>query len=170
MLVRATIVMLIVLNIGAAAWWLLHDERVAVAPHAAPGIPQLRLLDEAPARPPASAPTPVRAKAVATRAAAAPVVAATAAGTARCEGDAAGADGWRVYLPPLASLAAADAVAARIDAAGFSDYLVMREGSDANGVALGRYGTRDAAQRHVAALRAAGFAARCARIAAQTPA
>ena len=136
MLVRATLVMLIVLNIGAAAWWLLHDERVAPPPRAAAGIPALRLLDEAPASAPASsAMTPATTAArPAAPARAAPATPTPVAANARCAGDDDGADGWRVYLPPLASAAAADAVAARIDAAGFSDYLVMRDGSDANGV------------------------------------
>ena len=40
----------------------------------------------------------------------------------------------------------------------------MREGGEANAIALGRYGTREAAQRRTASLQAAGFAARCARI------
>ena len=60
--------------------------------------------------------------------------------------------------------AEAEAAVTRIAEAGFSDYLLVREGSEANGIALGRYGTREAAQRRTAALQAAGFAARCARI------
>jgi len=87
--------------------------------------------------------------------------------TTACTGEDAGADGWRVYLPPQPSLAAADTMAGRIAEAGFSDYLVMREGAEANAIALGRYSTREAAQRRIAALQAGGFAARCARIEAQ---
>lgn len=67
--------------------------------------------------------------------------------------------GWRVYLPPLPSLEEAQAVAQRIGAAGFSDFLVMREGAQANAIALGRYSSEDAANKRVQALTAAGFAA-----------
>ena len=87
-----------------------------------------------------------------------------------CEGGNGPADGWRVYLPRLPTVDAARATAARIAEAGFSDYLVVADGADANTIALGRYGTEPAAQRRSAALRAAGFPARCARIPAATPA
>jgi hypothetical protein len=87
-----------------------------------------------------------------------------------CEGGNGSAAGWRVYLPRLPSADAARATAARIGEAGFSDYLVVTDGADANTIALGRYGTGSAAQRRTAALRAAGFPARCARIPPATPA
>lgn len=67
--------------------------------------------------------------------------------------------GWRVWLPPLADRAAAQALAARIAAAGFSDYYVVPGGDEANSIALGRYGNEGAAQRRQAQLQAAGFAA-----------
>jgi len=67
--------------------------------------------------------------------------------------------GWRVWLPPLADRAAAQALAARIAAAGFSDFYVVPGGDEANSIALGRYGNEDAAQRRQAQLQAAGFAA-----------
>ncbi|MEG3191682.1 SPOR domain-containing protein, partial [Lysobacter sp. D1-1-M9] len=67
--------------------------------------------------------------------------------------------GWRVYLPPSEDLAAAQAAAARVAEAGFTDYFVMRQGADANAVALGRYADEATARAHAAALAAAGFAA-----------
>lgn len=67
--------------------------------------------------------------------------------------------GWRVVLPPQADRAAATALAARIGAAGFSDFLVVSSGEDANGIALGRYSGESAARRREAALRDAGFPA-----------
>jgi cell division septation protein DedD len=70
------------------------------------------------------------------------------------------ARGWRVMLPALPDTAQAEATAARIAAAGFSDYFVVREGSEANSIALGRYGNETAARRRSEALVAAGFAAR----------
>lgn len=68
--------------------------------------------------------------------------------------------GWRVYLPPQPSLAEAQAVAQRIGAAGFNDFLVVRDGAEANSIALGRYRGQEAANKRAQALNAAGFAAR----------
>lgn len=157
MIIRAAIVLLLILNLGVAAWWWLHREPATEAVPTAVA-PRLQLLAEA-------------ATVNATTAAAAPVRNAQAAtpmppasAPATCAGPDAGADGWRVVLPPLANADAAQAMAARIRAAGFSDYLVMGDGADANAIALGRYGTREAAQRRVDALQAAGFPVRCARI------
>lgn len=69
------------------------------------------------------------------------------------------ASAWSVLLPPLPDRAAAQATAQRIGAAGFDDYLIINTGEQANGIALGRYGSRESAQRRQDALRAAGFAA-----------
>jgi hypothetical protein len=68
--------------------------------------------------------------------------------------------GWRVMLPPLPNAEQAAATAARIAAAGFSDYFVVRDGIEAHSIALGRYGNEATARRRVQALAAAGFAAR----------
>jgi cell division septation protein DedD len=134
----------------------------ATAPTPAPA-PAPAAATQVPTAAPTSVPAkpPVREQAPATQA---------PAGATACAGPDAGADGWRVYLPQLATAAEAEATASRIRDAGFSDYLVMRGDDDANAIALGRYSTRDAAQRRTASLRAAGFQARCARIAASTPA
>jgi len=70
--------------------------------------------------------------------------------------------GWRVYLPPLPSLEQAQAVAQRIGAAGFDDFLVVREGVEANSVALGRYRSEESARKRADALIAAGFAVQAA--------
>ncbi|MCD9031736.1 SPOR domain-containing protein [Luteimonas sp. Y-2-2-4F] len=67
--------------------------------------------------------------------------------------------GWRVWLPPQADRDAAQAVAERLGAAGFDDHFILG-GSEANAIALGRFGSESAARRHVAALQAAGFEAR----------
>lgn len=66
---------------------------------------------------------------------------------------------YTVVMPPLVDRAAAQAVAQRIGAAGFDDFLVISTGEQANGIALGRYRSRDSAQRRQAALQAAGFTA-----------
>ena len=202
MLIRATIVLLAVLNLGVLAWWLWRPAPVQPVIEQPVGVPRLVLLEEieSPATPSEPAPrnvpsAPAEAEAVprAPAAAAAPQSdgargAASAgvepqqeaprdrqaapadedlplAGAPRCEGaDDGPARGWRVYLPPAADLAAAEATARAIGEAGFSDYLVVRDGDSANGIALGMYSTEAAAQRRSSALRDKGFAARCARI------
>lgn len=180
MLQRAALVLLVVLNLGVAAWWLLHAAPSPAAPIETPaGAARLRLVVESPA-----AAQAVAAQASAARPAAPQPDAAQrsgeqvsegpapgAAGPAlACEGGDGPASGWRVWLPPLPSAEAAQAIATRIGESGFSDYVVVRDGADANAIALGRYGTEQAAQRRTAALRAAGFPARCARIPQATPA
>lgn len=187
MLIRATIVLLAVMNLGVAAWWLWHPVPVPPAVEQPAGVARLVLLEEIPpaaSAPPAAPkaeaveprpsqpPAPVRESRPAVPATdPEPVDSGPLAGEPRCEGAGAGdARGWRVYLPPAADLAAAEATAARIAAAGFGDYLVLRDGESANGIALGMYSSEASAQRRSAALRAAGFAARCARIPASTPA
>lgn len=67
--------------------------------------------------------------------------------------------GWRVWMAPQADRAAADAVVVRLLEAGFNDYYVIGDGAEANGVALGRFGSEAPAQARAAALRAAGFEA-----------
>ena len=67
--------------------------------------------------------------------------------------------GWKVYLPAFATREEAKAMGERIKAAGISDWYVMNEGADANTIALGRYGSEEAARRREAELKAKGFAA-----------
>ena len=67
--------------------------------------------------------------------------------------------GWRVAMAPQPDRAAADALAAKIREAGFDDLLVIPSGDEANGIALGRYGSEAAARRRETSLRTAGFPA-----------
>jgi len=163
MIIRAAIVLLLVLNLGVAAWWVVHEE---VPPAGVPqpsGVPRLQLLDESTQVEDARASMP-RTPSPTT---AGPAAAATPA--ARCPGSVGATGSWRVFLAGLESPEAAQAMAGRIGAAGITDFLVMREDGD-NRIALGLFSTLDGAQRRVDALHAAGFHARCARIAASTPA
>ena len=66
--------------------------------------------------------------------------------------------GWRVFAPSQATREAAQALADRMTAAGLDDLLVMPAGVDQNSVALGRFGSEDAARRRLAQVQAAGFA------------
>lgn len=188
MLTRALLVLLLVLNLGVAAWWALHDAPApSPPPSQLPGVAMLQLVPSVPTH-------AAHAGNGATRAAGAND--ATNAGNAPADGtvaarcyrfgpyaNAAALDAARAALPSgvrysatavqllspprawrvvLAQPSHADAVAtaARIGAAGFSDYLVMPDtGSDANTIALGRYGNEAAARAHAQALATAGFAA-----------
>lgn len=189
MLIRALIVLLIVLNVGVAAWWISRPEPPPPALPAQPaGVPRLQLLSESgrsavPAQAPAPvAPSPTPPVAAADPAApvaepAAPAQcfsigpfadqAAASSAAARIGSQIARgnprqvpgktAQGYNVVLPPQADREAARALAQRIGAAGFDDYLVVNSGAQANGIALGRYRSREGAERRQAALRAAGF-------------
>jgi hypothetical protein len=197
MLVRALIVLLLVLNLGVAAWWATRAPPPApAAVEPALGVARLQLLGETTSRPPAATADAPASTAAATSTLTAPTApdftalptpqqcfafgpfaskpAADAAlaklrpqvqsATAREQAAATAARGWRVFLPPLASLEEAQATAQRIAAAGFDDFLVVREGGEANSIALGRYRNEEGARKRAEALVAAGFAARTAAL------
>lgn len=174
MFARALIVLLLVLNAGVATWWALRkpvSSPVAEQPH---GVARLQLLAEVPTHAPVQSPPshPAVVPAASQCFTFGPFADATVAATARMhlqplairvaprEQLATPARGWRVQLPPQATAEAARAMAQRIAAAGFSDLLVVREGPEANAIALGRYRGEEPARRRAAALAAAGFDAR----------
>lgn len=68
--------------------------------------------------------------------------------------------GWRVYMPPLASREEAQALVEKIKATGIKDWYIIANGSEANSIALGRYGSEESARRREAELAAKGFTAR----------
>lgn len=178
---RALIVLLVILNLGVAAWWWGRSEPVAEAPPATPvGVATLELVStpqqgrgtqaagdvaSTPPTPPVVAALPANAacfragpysdRGTAERSAS-PLGTRALRARAR-ELPAAGASGYRVLLPPSASREQAQALAQRVGAAGFSDYLVVNDGDEANSVALGRYRSRDAALRRQDEMIAAGF-------------
>ncbi len=187
MLIRALIVLLIVLNLGAAAWWISRPEPLPAALPAQPaGVPRLQLLSESgkaaavlPQAPTSSAMAPIVAPPAAALVAepATPTQcfsvgpfadqAAAKSAAARLGSQARrsnpreipgkAAQGYNVVLPPQADREAAQVLAQRIGAAGFDDYLVVNSGAQTNGIALGRYRSREGAERRQSALRAAGF-------------
>jgi SPOR domain len=188
---RALIVLLAVLNLGVAAWWLFRPDAAPTAAETAPsGIARLQLLSERPRKPSASA---VEAKASATVDTSATAQTEAPAEPERCFrfGPFADADalataqaalragalrlrkretreddgrGWRVFLPAAADRAAADTAADKLKAAGFTDLLVVGDGAEANSIALGRFSNEARAQQHAEALRAAGFEASAAPV------
>ncbi|QGW63993.1 SPOR domain-containing protein [Lysobacter soli] len=199
MLARALVVLLLVLNLGVAAWWTLRAPPAAAPDFVPPAdVARLQLVSET--KKAASAPAPTvapttapAAPAIAPAAPSTPVASAvptSAAPNARCysigpfansaaaanarevlmavasrvvpreQRSGSSARGWRVYLPPMASLPEAQAAAQRITAAGFNDYFIVRQGGEANSIALGRYRNEDSARRRADSLTAAGFAVR----------
>ncbi|MBH1568644.1 SPOR domain-containing protein [Stenotrophomonas maltophilia] len=238
MLTRALIVVLAILNLGVACWWLLRDapqkpapppqpagvaelrwvpggvdaaaaaEATAAAPTAplmerepaektavavtpapaAPAKPEIAKPQAAeatpvaaaakPATPPAPTPTPAPEKPATPPAAAEPprcvalgpfadrAAATSAQGKAstllsqvrlREQPAASGSARYRVMLPAAANREEAQAPVKRIVAAGLSDYYIVRQGEEANAVALGQYRNREGAERRMAAVQAAGF-------------
>jgi hypothetical protein len=204
MLIRALIVLLLVLNLGVAAWWLARPGTAQTTPDLQPAnVPRLQLLAEATTAPAPAvsaenvvaartdlASPPQAGDAATTEAPAIAAIAAPAApipatecfslgpfeseagtraaqSTLGLQAAQAGsrqqpgrsASAYNVYLPAAGGRAAAQALAARIGAAGFDDYLIVNSGELANAIALGRYGSRQGAERRVAALSTAGFPA-----------
>jgi len=190
MLLRATVVLLVILNFGVAVWWAVRGEAVEASAQLEPGPSTLQLVGE-PAAERAAAPERVAPAAIpaldGTDAASAADSALRAADPAQCVAlgpfaDAATRDaalaqlssvafrviprdvgetprGWRVWMAPLPDRAASDAMVARLLAAGFNDYYVIADGAEANGIALGRFGSEPAARARAQALRDAGFEA-----------
>lgn len=176
---RALIVVLVALNLGVAAWWLSRPSpppppvpksdkggaELALLPMPAPPTPSPTGTGDAPVGAPAAAAAPpatcLRVGPFPDRGAAEVAQAGlgTLLGDAAIREEPGEATGYRVLLPPAASRAEAQALAARIAAAGFQDFLVLNQGEEANGIALGAYRGRGTAERRVAALRAAGFPA-----------
>lgn len=184
MLIRALIVLLLVLNLGVALWWATRTPPMAAeAPPLPLGVVRLQLASEA------AQPLPVRPSLGVLAADAAkspaqvrelprvcfslgPFADVDAADRARRqlqprvlrverrEVYAGPARGWNVSLPPFATIAEVEAAAKHVQAAGFSDYFIVRNGPQANSLALGRYGGESTARRRVAELSAAGFPAR----------
>ncbi len=200
MLIRALIVLLIVLNLGVAAWWISRPIAQAPAlPEQPAGVARLQLLAESRATAKAiPAPAAAAVAVVPAPAEATPAAAVATTATAQCfsigpfDSDAAAiaasariaaqatrirprevpgqkASGYIVSLPPLPDREAAQALAQRIGAAGFEDYLVVSGGSQANAIALGRYGSREGAERRQSALKAAGFDAQVQAIGNESP-
>lgn len=185
MFLRAAIVFVLVLNIGIAAWWLSGGNAApAPAPAAVPAtVPGLRLVSEIAAPRPVAAPTSdLAATAPAARAplesagnaqclrfgpfADGPArdaarAALSAAGIAAVAQDTAAraGRGWKVHVPSFASREEAKAMGERIKAAGIGDWYVMNDGGEANSIALGRYGSEQAARRREAELQAKGIPA-----------
>lgn len=197
MILRALIVVLLVFNLGVAAWWVAGGNVVREpTPRPLPGdAPPLRLLGEA-EQPVAATATIATAETgaqgsvaaaaatveppkpaeqasclrfgpfadAAARDAARPGIAARAALLRPRDTPARSSRGWKVHIPPYPSREEAQAMGERIKAAGVSDWYLLNQGADTNGIALGRYGSEDAARRREAELKARGIPAQAAAL------
>ncbi|MBD9369662.1 SPOR domain-containing protein [Xanthomonas sp. XNM01] len=187
MLVRTLLVVLLVLNLGVALWWIASADpapapvpvsdrggvalRIAAADAGAastPGAPSLTASEttEGPAAPadpavPAAPLQCLRMGPFSARNVAEALLAELGDRVRRSaiEEVPGEAASYRVVLPGAADRAEAQATAERIAAAGFDDYLILNQGEDAHVIALGAFRSRDSADRRVAALQAAGFPA-----------
>ena len=175
MITRSLIVLLVALNLGVALWWGLQRPPPPYVPPALPAdTPTLRLYSESlsPSDAPASETAPAAAAANAgsgqcyafgpldegfDAAAVARFAASAPVRTPRPEQPRTRA--WRVVMPPAADAAAVSETQQKLIAAGFTDLLPISKGEEAWTIALGRFATREAAQRHQAALAAKGFQA-----------
>ncbi len=183
MIARMLFVLLLVMNLGVAAWWLLHRPAPSRAP--APldaSVPTLELMRASNASPATNAASPAEAASTPDiTTVAAPLAAMVCASfgpfadeaaaqaargrlampgvqaSLRSAG-AANARGYNVIMPPLANRETAVAMSERLRAAGFNDLVLRNDGAAANSIALGRFGAEENARRHQAALQAKGFA------------
>lgn len=187
MLIRALLIVLLVLNVGVALWWALGSTPAAVAPAALPaGVALLQLVPASGGDTAAHIPPRAIAARIEQCASFGSFAAASAAeaagrrlqsGGLSVDGDGTGTNpvavvatavrqahagtprSWRVLLPPLPSADETKAVAERIAATGFRDYYVIRQGADANAIALGLFRNEASASERAATLVQAGFAA-----------
>jgi hypothetical protein len=175
---RATVLLLVIMNLGALAWWGLHaDARPAPVPTTQLNVPALVLLSESEiARQPGSS----------EELAAAPEPTST---TPRCETigpfatpadlrramntlaplvgriqsrQASGTElnGYRVFVPALANRNAALEAARQLAAKGMSDYYVVTSGDQENTISLGLFLDLVNAEKRRDEIRALGFDAR----------
>ncbi len=175
MLIRSLIVFLLVLNLGVAAWWMFHAPAPPAPGPALPlGVARLQLASEVaadagagPGAPAATTPDTQVAQCVGFGpyedgevVAARNVLEPRVLRLVPRRQEEGATRGWRVYLPPFQTPEAVEEAAQAVSRAGFSDYFIVRDGIEANSLALGRYGSEAAAQRRVAELADKGIAAR----------
>ncbi|MEW9625739.1 SPOR domain-containing protein [Rhodanobacter geophilus] len=183
MFLRLLFVLLVMLNIVAAAWLLLGQPYAHVPPATDPGVPELHLLSELPAQ----AATTAAAGSVA---ASAPVATnANAPDELRCltlgpfatphdlqqargalapltqrmrsrQEQVAQSHSWWVYLPAPGSRAQALALTRQLATHGIKDYFVVGGGDQPNTISLGLFKDQDNARKRRADVTAAGFPAR----------
>ncbi|MGH8190389.1 MAG: SPOR domain-containing protein [Rhodanobacteraceae bacterium] len=180
MFVRLLFLLLVALNVGAAAWLLFGPAHVAPLPPATdPGVPELKLWADAPhpvPRPPASAasavaatpprPDPDTCTTVGPFLTAADMRAAMQTLSPHVERiqyrqeQVSHSHGYWVYLPALATREAALDEAHQLAAKGIRDYYVVTAGDTQNTISLGVYNDQTHAGRRQAMVEKQGFPAK----------
>ena len=172
MFVRLLFLLLLALNLGAAAWLLFGRAPARALPAATdPGVTELRLLSERPSNAPARVPVasaPVIAETCSTLGAFTTTVDMRAAMQALSphvariqyrEEQVSQSHGYWVYLPATADREAALDEARQLAAKGINDYYVVTAGDAQNTISLGLFDSESNAQNRVAALKQLGFPA-----------
>lgn len=172
MFLRLLFLLLLALNLGAGAWLLFGRAPLRALPPAAdPGVSELRLLSEQPARAPApgaSAPAAPSAETCSTLGAFTTAVdmrfamQALSPHVARIqyhEEQVGHSHGFWVYLPATADREAALDEARKLAGKGINDYYVVTAGDSQNTISLGLFDNESNAQNRVATLEQLGFPA-----------
>ncbi|MBS0214305.1 MAG: hypothetical protein JSR50_00925 [Proteobacteria bacterium] len=167
MIVRLLLVILVMLNLSAAAWWLFHRDPASASAATASTIPALKLVDAAHAPSVAAEAASPAIPADAVCASFGPFADASTTEQARQQLRTQAirvdvrqvAQAGRGYDVILAATDAATGAALleRLKAAGIKDMFAIRDGADAGGVALGHFGSQEGAQRRLAELQGKGF-------------
>jgi cell division septation protein DedD len=173
MFLRLLFLLLLALNLGAGAWLLFGPVPVRALPPATdPGVTELRLLSEQPAKAPAPAhPAPAPAVsetcntlgAFTTAADMRAAMQALSPHVARIqyrEEQVSQSHGFWVYLPATADREAALDEARKLAGKGINDYYVVTAGDAQNTISLGLFDDESNAQNRVAKLQQLGFPAK----------
>lgn len=176
MILRGLVVLLVCLNLGVAAWWIVQrDPAPSLPPPMDAGVGGLVLLGEAEALPSADqvevgavpvpmpdAPACLSLGPFSTPAELRAAMAALTPGVARIQFREVAATelrGYRVYLPASGSREAALATARRLAGRGVRDYYVVTAGEQENTVSLGLFRDLANAEKRRDELGALGFQA-----------
>ena len=173
MFLRLLFLLLLALNLGAGAWLLFGRAPTRALPPAAdPGVTELRLLSEQPAKAPAplpSAPAPAVTETCSTLGAFTTAVDMRSAMQALSphvariqyrEEQVSQSHGFWVYLPATADREAALDEARKLAAKGINDYYVVTAGDSQNTISLGLFDDESNAQNRMANLQQLGFPAK----------
>lgn len=176
MFIRLLFLLLLALNLGAAAWLLFgHAPAPPLPPFTDPGVPALRLLAQKPVagNVPASLPAAVTNHVVrdvchtlgpfdttVDMHAAMQALSPHVARIQYREEQVSHSHGYWVYMPAAASREAALEEARQISAKGIHDYYVVTAGDTQNMISLGLYNDQSNAQNRLAALQKLGIPAR----------
>ncbi|HWG66013.1 MAG TPA: SPOR domain-containing protein [Rhodanobacteraceae bacterium] len=173
MFLRLLFLLLLALNLGAGAWLLFGPVPVRALPPATdPGVTELRLLSEQPAKAPAPAhPAPAPAVsetcntlgAFTTAADMRAAMQALSPHVARIqyrEEQVSHSHGFWVYLPATTDREAALDEARKLAGKGINDYYVVTAGDAQNTISLGLFDNESNAQNRVSRLQQLGFPAK----------